>query len=259
MRILLFLLLVFISQSCNRFTSGFNLFPVGTDLNFGAQVSTEFDQSNAAMILDSARNTEIYAYLYAVRDSIFLHNEVDHEGSFPWRIRIIKDDATLNAFCTPGGYIYFYTGILKFLENEAELAGVMGHEIAHAAKRHSTEALTRQFGIELFTQLLIDTAYQGMAQVASGLTQLSYGRSAETESDEYSVKWLHNTSYRASGAAGFFERIQSKGGSQTPTFLSTHPDPGKRVEHMKSLHLELGNKPGNDYADRYKRMIQKYL
>jgi predicted Zn-dependent protease len=250
---------ILVSTSCNRLTKNFNLFPIGTDLSFGAQVAAEFDQTNASIILDSTRNTQIYQYLYAVRDSILLNNAVDHEGSFPWRIRIIKDDNTLNAFCTPGGYIYFYTGILKYLESEAELAGVMGHEIAHAAKRHSTEALTRQFGIELFTQLLIDTAYHGLTQVATGLAQLKYGRGAELESDEYSVIWLNNTSYRPTGAAGFFERIQSSSQAGNPEFLSTHPDPGKRVEKMHEHHKALGNKTGNDYRERYQNMIRRYL
>ena len=251
--------LLLLVGSCNRFTSNFNLFPVSKDLAFGAQVAAEFDQSNATILLDSQQNTQIYQYLYAVRDSILLNNDVDHEGSFPWRIRIIKDDNTLNAFCTPGGYIYFYTGILKFLESEAELAGVMGHEIAHAAKRHSTAALTRQFGLELFTTLLIDTSYHGLTQIASGLTQLSYGRKAELESDEYSVNWLYNTSYRASGAAGFFERIQGSSTSKRLDFLSTHPDPGKRVEKMKDRHADLGGKTGLDYQERYKKMVQLYL
>lgn len=246
-------------SSCGRITRSFNLFPVGTDLAFGAQVSEEFDKNNATIILDSAQNPQIYQYLYSVRDSILLNNVIDHEGSFPWRIRIIKDDATLNAFCTPGGYIYFYTGIMKFLENEAELAGVMGHEIAHAAKRHSTEALTRQYGIELFTQLFIDTSYHGLTQVAGSLAQLSYGRSDETESDQYSVKWLYNTSYLAYGAAGFFERIQQQSQGRSPEFLSTHPDPGKRVENMKKLHQELGGKSGQTYHERYRKMIQRWL
>ncbi len=251
--------LLFLVGSCNRFTSNFNLFPVSKDLTFGAQVASEFDNSNATIILDSQQNTQIYQYIYAVRDSILLNNDVDHEGSFPWRIRIIKDDNTLNAFCTPGGYIYFYTGILKFLESEAELAGVMGHEIAHAAQRHNTEALTRQFGLELFTTLLIDTSYHGLTQIASGLTQLSYGRKAELESDEYSVNWLYNTSYRADGAAGFFERIQGSSTSKRLDFLSTHPDPGKRVDKMKDRHADLGGKAGLDYQERYKRMIQSNL
>jgi predicted Zn-dependent protease len=245
--------------ACSRVVQNFNLFPIGSDLSFGEKVSNEFEQGNATLIMDSSSNSEIYRYLYSVRDSIILNNPVEYKDKFPYRVRIIKDDKTLNAFCTPGGFIYFYTGILKFLENEAELAGVMGHEIAHAAKRHSTEALTRQYGMNIFTQLFIDTQYQVLSKIAGGLTQLSYGRKAELESDEYSVKWLYNTAYTAYGASGFFERIQSMGSGKNPEFLSTHPDPGKRVDHMKKLHQDLGGKPGNDFRERYQQNIKRYL
>ena len=64
-------------------------------------------------------------------------------------LRIIHDDSTLNAFCTPGGYIYIYTGILKFLDSEDEFAGVLGHEIAHADLRHSTRQMTKQYGVQI--------------------------------------------------------------------------------------------------------------
>lgn len=245
--------------ACGKVAQNFNLFPIGSDLSFGEKVSNEFEQGNATLIMDSASNAPLYRYLYSVRDSILKNNAVEYKDQFPYRIRIIKDDKTLNAFCTPGGFIYFYTGILKFLDNEAELAGVMGHEIAHAAKRHSTEALTRQYGMAIFTQLFIDTQYQMLSQIAGGLTQLSYGRKAELESDEFSVKWLYNTAYTAYGASGFFERIQSMGGGRSPEFLSTHPDPGKRVDHMKTLHQSLGGKIGHDFRDRYQQMIRNHI
>jgi len=250
------LLSAFILGGCSLFSNGINVFPVTTDLAFGAQVSSDFDKENSQNILDSSRNGVIYRYLYSVRDSILRNNEIDHESKFPWRIRIIKDDQTLNAFCTPGGYIYFYTGLLKFLQSEDELAGVMGHEMAHAAKRHSTDALTRQFGVTIFTQLLVDSQYHDLTQVAAGLALLKYGRKDELQSDEFSVRWLYNTSYNATGAAGFFERMKSTGTPSIPAFLSTHPDPGKRVEKIHEMHKKLGGKDGNKYEERYKRMIR---
>ena len=80
--------------------------------------------------------------------------KVDFKDEFDWRLRIIHDDSTLNAFCTPGGYIYIYTGILKFLDSEDEFAGVLAHEIGHADMRHSTRQMTKLFGVQLLLDVL---------------------------------------------------------------------------------------------------------
>ncbi len=244
------ILVSLILLSCGGLTKKFNVFPVESDVRLGLQVSQSIDSQYESILLDSSRNVDLYRYLYSIRDSILKNNQLKHANDFAWRIRII-DDSTLNAFCTPGGYIYFYTGILRFLESEDELAGVMGHEMAHAELRHSTDALTRQYGIQILTAIMVDSQYNDLANIASGLTQLKYGRNDESESDEFSVRWLYNTSYNAIGAAGFFKKINALGGSGTPEFLSTHPDPGKRIENMEKIWKELGGKTGNTYKDRY--------
>lgn len=118
---------------------GVNLFTVQQDIELGAQVAAEIEADKAQFnILDSASNVAAYKYIYGIRDVILETGKVTHKDDFKWQVRIIDNDTTLNAFCTPGGYIYFYTGIIKYLENEAELAGVMGHEMGHADLRHST-------------------------------------------------------------------------------------------------------------------------
>ena len=248
-------LAAFILVGCSTFSKSLNVFPVSSDLNFGAQAAAQIDKDNKNNILDSTTNGVIYRYLYSIRDSIFKNNEIDHEARFPWRIRIINDP-TLNAFCTPGGYIYFYTGILKYLQSEDELAGVMGHEMAHAEKRHSTDAMTREFGANLLLELIFGTNKAQLLQVATGLAQLSFGRDAETEADNCSVDWLYQTSYNPVGAAGFFEKIQKeKNQVNIPEFLSTHPDPGNRVANMKKRWAEKGGKTGATYTERYKKML----
>ena len=100
---------------------GFNLFSVEKDIELGAQVAAEIDADTQTYpLLDSIQYKEVYNYVYKVRDKILNTGEVDFKDDFKWRLRVIHDDSTLNAFCTPGGYIYIYTGILKFLESEDE-------------------------------------------------------------------------------------------------------------------------------------------
>lgn len=248
--VILSVTLVFAS-SCRDEDGDVNIFTVQQDKEFGAQVSAEFEKDPNIKILDSASNVSIYKYIYGLRDSILKTGLVRYKDLFPWRIRIIKNDTTLNAFCTPGGYIYFYTGILKFLESEDQVAGVMGHEMAHADKRHSTDAMTREYGIQLLLDVVFGQNKGQLARIAAGLGSLKYSRKAETEADMFSVEWLYQTAYNAKGAAGFFQKMIDMGAQNPPQFLSTHPNPDNRVKAIEDKWTALGGKVGQDFKSRY--------
>ncbi|MGB1037705.1 MAG: M48 family metalloprotease [Bacteroidia bacterium] len=233
---------------------GINFFSLEDDKAFGAQVAAEIEADPISYpILDSAIYPEAYAYMYAVRDSILESGNVVHKDDFDWKLKIIHDDSTLNAFCTPGGYIFVYTGLIKFLEAEYEFAGVMGHEIAHADERHSTAALTQQYGIDVLLSVLLGENKGALSQIAQGLVSLKYSRGNETESDMRSVEYLYPTAYDARGAAKFFEKMLELGGSTVPEFLSTHPSPDDRVEAINAHWENLGGKTGFEFSSRYKQ------
>lgn len=258
----LFAALAFVVTACGMFNEknkgkGVNLFTVNQDKQLGAQVAAEIDGNPQQYpILDSASNVEAYALIYRVRDKILNSGAVDFKDEFDWRLRIIKDDSTLNAFCTPGGYIYVYTGILKFLDNEAQLAGVMGHEIAHADQRHSTRQMTKMFGVQVLLEILAGNSAM-LKEVTSAIVGLKFSRAHETEADYHSVEYLCPTAYDAAGGAGFFEKIQQMGGQRQPEFLSTHPDPGKRVETFYNTKTSMGCSGANTNADAYRRIVSK--
>jgi predicted Zn-dependent protease len=219
-------------------SGGFNLFSVEQDKELGAQVAAEIAANPAEYpVLDSASNVAAYKYIYGIRDKILQTGKVEHANDFVWQVRIIDNDTTLNAFCTPGGYIYFYTGIIKYLDNEAELAGVMGHEMGHADLRHSTRQMTKLYGV----QVLINAALgqrEALKQITTGLIGLKFSRNHETEADQMSVEYLCGTSWPADGGAGFFEKIQAEGGGRTPEFMSTHPSPDNRIENYHTWAKE---------------------
>ena len=236
---------------------GFNLFTVQQDVALGAQVAAEIDADGQTYpLLDSVQFKEVYNYVYKVRDKILNTGEVDFKDDFKWRLRIIHDDSTLNAFCTPGGYIYIYTGILKFLDSEDEFAGVLGHEIAHADLRHSTRQMTKQFGVQLLLDVLAgDRA--ALKQVTSGLIGLKFSRSHESEADARSVKYLCPTDYNAAGGAGFFQKIEDLGGSRTPEFMSTHPNPADRIEHFETEKITNGCQGTQTYQTEFAAMVAR--
>jgi predicted Zn-dependent protease len=216
------------------------LMSINEDLQMG-QASVQQIESNPTNypILDSATNQVAYGHIYRIRNTILNSGKVYYKDEFPWRIRIIKDDNTLNAFCTPGGYIYVYTGIIKYLDNEMQLAGVMGHEIAHADRRHSANQMLKQYGVETLIQIFTNGSTQQIAQIGSQLLALKFSRTDETEADDYSVRYLLGTEYDPQGAKYFFEKIS--GSTRVPEFLSTHPNPDNRVLNIEETWRCLGS------------------
>ena len=148
---LLMVLIIFFISGCKvaqDADSLLNFFPVEQDVTLGQQVSQQIaDDPEQFPILPEQGNEEVYKYIRNMTDKILNTGKVANKDLFAWEVKIIKDDETLNAFCTPGGYIYVYTGLIKFLDSEDQLAGVMGHEIAHAALRHSTRQMTKNQGL----------------------------------------------------------------------------------------------------------------
>lgn len=212
---------------------GINIFTIEDDKKFGAQVEAEIAQNPSLYpVMPRANNVAAYQYLEAMRDKILASGKLNHASDFVWKLYIIDDDATLNAFCTPGGYIYIYTGLIKYLDDASSLAGVMGHEMAHADRRHSTDQMTEEYGLSTLLQIALGENQNALTDIAANLTTLAFSRGKEKEADEYSVIYLCPTQYRANGAASFFEKLGPEG-QGAPAFLSTHPAPEKRVENIE--------------------------
>ncbi len=229
-----------------------NVFSIEEDLKIGQQVAAELEADSSVVILSEQDYDTAYMFIRAITDRVLASNDIRYRTEFPWQVKIIRDDNTLNAFCAPGGYIYVYTGLIKYLDTEDQLAGVMGHEIAHADKRHVTDNMTKEYGYTTLLGIFFGEDQGALAGIAKGLVNLSYSRKAEREADDFSVKYLCDTEYQANGAAGFFQKIINEGQSSAPPeFLSTHPNPDNRVEAINNKAREEGcsiSPSGNDYS-----------
>lgn len=170
---------------------------------------------------------------------------LSHRPNLPWTFRVL-DSPVVNAFALPGGYIYVTRGILAYMNDEAQLALVLGHEIGHVTARHSVQQYSRSqlagLGLGVGTIILPDLAQYGqLAQTAVGLLFLKYGRDDERQSDELGVEYASKGGYDPRAGARFFEvleRMQEDSGQMLPGWLSTHPDPGQRVDRTLSLGEE---------------------
>jgi len=219
-----------------------NLFTIEDDIALGEQLDAEIMADPATYpVLDEVANADAYAHIHDIRDEILASGQVEHADDFTWELKIIQDDATLNAFCAPGGFMYVYTGLIRFLEVEDHLAGVIGHEMAHAAERHTTDQLTKAYGVSLLLEVVLGENPGLIGDIAATLVTLEFSREDEGEADEDSVVYLCETRYAANGAAGFFEKLLALGpGFEIPVFLSTHPSSESRVEDINALADELG-------------------
>lgn len=240
--------------SCKEDSNGINIFTVEDDKQLGLQMEQEIQGNPAEYpLLSESQYAEAYQHMEWVKEDILFTGLVNFDTEFEWAVHIIKNDTVLNAFCTPGGYIYFYTGLIKFLDNDAEFAGVMAHEMAHAARRHSTQQMTTAYGIQVLLSIVLGEnpalLAQMVADLAAGVSMLAFSRDDEYESDEYAVKYLYETTYDARGVAGFFEKMTDA--SPMPEFLSTHPNPENRVEKIYEIWQDLGGKTGELYVEEY--------
>lgn len=229
-------LLIFFITNCDPNTGKANFFSIEDDIKLGMQVRDQIlSDPQQFPILPESQYPEAYNHIRRIKDKILNSGKVVNRDNFAWETRIIRDDNTLNAFVTPGGYIFVYTGLIKYLDTEDQLAGVMGHEIAHADRRHSTRNLTKQYGMSIVLEMALGTRAGSLAQItkdlAGGLAALKFSRGMETEADSYSVDYLSHTEYQCNGAASFFEKIlkESSNSQQQPVFLSTHPASDTRV------------------------------
>ncbi len=171
---------------------------------------------------------------------------VSHRPNLDYQFKIVDSDV-LNAFATPGGYVYFTRGIMAHFNNEAQFAGVLGHETGHITARHSVaqqrNALLGQLGI--IAGVVINPNLARFAETASqglGLLFLKFGRDAERQADELGVEYSSKLGYDAKEMADFFITLERKGegsaGAELPEFLSTHPNPGDRNVTVNKLAAE---------------------
>ena len=196
--------------------------------------------------------------------------KVSHRSQLSYTFRVV-DSPIVNAFALPGGYVYITRGILAHFNSEDELAGVIGHEIAHVVARHSAEQMSRQqlVGLGLGVGSLVSETFAQYANVAGaglGLLLLRYSRDQESESDRLGVEYSTKVGYDAHRMAEFFRtlgRMSEDSGQSLPSFMSTHPDPGDREAEVGRLAGEWQKKvaynPRNvsryDYLKRLDGMV----
>lgn len=202
------------------------------------------------------QHEQLDTYITGIGEELLSHSHMRREDAqdrfreteFEFRV---LDSEVVNAFALPGGYNYVTRGMLAHMENEAQLAMVLGHEIGHVAARHASQRAARQqagqillIGGAVLGQELLGLPGQDLLQLGSAAAQLvflSYSRSNEREADKLGVEYAAMAGYQSEEGAGFFvtmQRLTERAGGGLPNILSSHPDPGNRERDIKRMAEE---------------------
>ncbi|MDX1503467.1 MAG: M48 family metalloprotease [Thermoanaerobaculia bacterium] len=222
-------------------------FSEAAEIELGAEVDREL-LSNSGVYDDA----ELEAYVAQLGHRLAA---VSERPDLPWSFRV-ADDEIVNAFALPGGRIYVTRGLLAHLDREAELAGVLGHEIGHVTARHSVNALSRELVISLglvagLTLLDAGETAEMVGSLGMGLLFLKFGRNQERQADQLGVRYAQRAGFDPHGVVDVLRVLQAvshaEGDGWFPVWLSTHPDPDRRWQR---LGQETGLGPGPTAAER---------
>ncbi len=247
--LVIYLTLTVVFSSCGNGWK--NYISTSIDKELGEQAQNQYDLMYKNEILDESKNKLLYNKINLIKERILKSGKVKHADEFNWELKIIND-SVLNAFCLPGGKIYIFTGLINYLDNEAQLAGVMGHEIAHADNRHSIDNMAKQVGLSALIGLIFGDG-NGLINFAQNIIGLKFSRNNEADADKSAINYLYETEYDASEANGFFNKLtKDNENEEVSEFLSTHPSSENRKEKMLLYWKELGGKKGEKFEENYK-------
>jgi len=210
-----------------------NLVSSEEEVQMGKELSAQVEQEFT--IYD---NAEVNAYVQSIGDRVA---RVSDRKDIEYHFTVIEKDE-MNAFAMPGGYVYVYTGLMKELDDEAQLAAVLAHEVGHVASRHSTERLTQMYGYQVIASLLLGdnpNFWAGLvADIFSTTGMLAYSRNNEYEADRLGITYAHAAGYDADAMVELISKfIDTERGepSKLEEWLSTHPPSGERKQRVETM------------------------
>ena len=210
----------------------FSLVSEGQEIELGREASEQ-----VRAMLGLYEDQGLQSYVNSIGQRLAANSE---RPKLDWSFQVV-DDAAVNAFALPGGYIYVTRGLLAHVNSEAELAAVLGHEIAHVTARHSANQITKAqlASIGLGVGMILKPELQRFGQVGElglGLLLLKHGRDAENQADELGIRYMTRADYPASEMPEVLQMLQRVGEAENagrvPNWLSTHPSPQDRVRRV---------------------------
>jgi beta-barrel assembly-enhancing protease len=234
-----------------QFKEGWNVYSPQEDISLGKQVAADAERQ-----LPSCNAPKVDAYLRDLGDRLV--TKLPTRGvEYPFEFHCVNDKA-INAFALPGGYVFVNRGAIEAADNEAQLAGVIAHELSHVALRHGTAEATKakvaETGVGILGAIFGGNAggalLTELGKFSAGGVLLRYSRAAETQADVVGTQVLYDAGYDPRALAQFFEKIEADTkGQNPPEFFSDHPNPEHRVERVDEEIDKLGGLPAKMKRD----------
>ncbi len=256
-KLFILVIIIFIAGMMNSCVD-FNIYPPSEDIKLGKNLDSEIRRNTNEYPIYNKPGVK--SYVQGIVNDIIRSPKMEYRGQFAYTVEIIKRDDIVNAFCAPGGYIYVYTGLLKFIDNEATLAGILAHEIAHAERRHATQRISKAYGMQLLSDAAFGEKKNKYEELGSnmfkGLSLLNNSREDEYEADEYSFKYLQSTKWYPGSIKFFFDKIKnSVQDNDLKVVLSTHPLPQDRYDKVIEMLKKANTPPPNEKNTQYRKYL----
>jgi predicted Zn-dependent protease len=205
----------------------------------GQEVHRELDRQHVKYLQDPV----VIDYLQSVTKPIFACAKRDRPG-VRWQLYVIDDPKTMNAFSAPGGGLYVYSGLLGAADDDAEVAGVLGHEVGHEVLHHVAEKLIAENGLEAIASLALGANPSLLGRIGTAIVGngalLAFSRNEESQADEYGADVAASAGFNPNGLVWFFQKLERKRGEEPGIlrFLSDHPTTPDRIEAVSALIRE---------------------
>lgn len=211
------------------------------EVGIGLQSAPQMAQQHGGLHTNQRARDQVLAV-----GNRLIKNSIVRRSQYPFDFHLLRDDRTVNAFALPGGQVFITAALFNRLENEDQLAGVLGHEIGHVIHRHGAERMASSGFIQgLIQSVMIGSGGNGsiaqVANVVGNYSSMSYGRDQELESDDFGVRLMLEAGYDAENLIGVMDILEdASGGSKTPEFQSSHPSPENRRQKIKEAIKRYG-------------------
>ncbi len=216
-----------------------NLVSIEDEWEMGREIEAELNRQ-----LTLVNDRDVQQYITEIGMRIVSTTDM---ANLPWSFYVVADPA-VNAFNTPGGNVYVYTGLITAADNVAELASVIAHEVAHGVARHGTRQMSAAYGINLGAGLLLGNdpglVQQIAAQVAATGAMANFSRSDEREADQMAIDFMYDAGYDPNALATFFEKLMSANQREpgaVAQFFSTHPLTSDRIDDARRRAARYSN------------------
>jgi predicted Zn-dependent protease len=218
------------------------LVPDSREVDMGRGIVAQLESAEDFRLLGDA---EVDAYINEIAQRVLAASPV--QRAFPFTFKVCVNDQ-INAFALPGGFCYVQTGLITAAENEAQLVGVIAHEVSHVTCGHHREQLANEALIQTAQGMVFDESSPvvatAAARVASGLGMLTYSRSQESEADRVGAEAMARAGWNPRGLRDFFAALEAAGGAgggRLSQMLSTHPANPARVAQLDQMIAAMGN------------------